>query len=295
MQRGVAQFGDVMRRDGGGHADRDALRAIGEQVRKGRRQHDRLARVAGVIVAEVDRVLVESIEQQARDLGHARFGVAVGGRAIAVDIAEVTLTVDQRVARGKVLRQPDERVVDRLIAVRVERTHDVADDLGGLLERRAGVESQDPHPVKDAPVHRFQPVARVRERPAHDGRQRVGEIPLLEGVAQTDNLGLGNRIGGRGGEGDLAMRAGYCSCTMATRATKLPPFPGSAATSIPCPAFLPCDARVERRMCDTARRTVCGFARFTGQDRGIGIDVRHPWRVLCRNTCPRSLSSSALG
>ena len=32
IERGVAEFGDVMRRDRGRHADRDALRAVGEQV-----------------------------------------------------------------------------------------------------------------------------------------------------------------------------------------------------------------------------------------------------------------------
>jgi hypothetical protein len=32
VQRGVAQLGDVVRRDRGRHADRDALRAVRQQV-----------------------------------------------------------------------------------------------------------------------------------------------------------------------------------------------------------------------------------------------------------------------
>ena len=64
IERGVAEFGDIMRRDRGRHAHRDALRAIGEQIREGRRQHHRLFRVAGIIVAEIDRVFVDAFEQQ---------------------------------------------------------------------------------------------------------------------------------------------------------------------------------------------------------------------------------------
>ena len=91
IERGVEQLGDIVRRDGGRHADRDALRAIGEQVRHGGRQHDRLLRVAGIIVAQVDRVLVDAFEQQPREIGQARFGVAIGGGVIAVDVAEIAL------------------------------------------------------------------------------------------------------------------------------------------------------------------------------------------------------------
>ena len=42
-----------------------------------------------------------------------------GGR-VAVDVAEVALAVDERVAQRERLRHADERVVDRLVAVRVE-------------------------------------------------------------------------------------------------------------------------------------------------------------------------------
>ena len=188
MDRGIDQLGDIVRRDRGRHADRDALRAVGQQIGECAGQHHRLGRLAVVVGPEVDRVLVDAFEQQARDLGHARFGVAIGGRVIAVDVAEVALPVDQRIARGEILRETHQRVIDRLVAVRMERAHHVADDLGGLLEGRAGIEAQEPHPVKDAPVHRFQPVAGVGKRPVHDGGQRIGEIALLQRIAQLDLL-----------------------------------------------------------------------------------------------------------
>jgi hypothetical protein len=51
---------------------------------------------AVVVVAEVDRFLVEVVEQRMGGLFQAAFGVALGGRRVAVDRAEIALTVDQR-------------------------------------------------------------------------------------------------------------------------------------------------------------------------------------------------------
>ena len=78
--------------------------------------------------------------QQPREIGQARLGVAIGGGVVAVDVAEIALPLDQRKARGKILREPHQRLVDRLVAVRMERAHHVADDLGAFLESRAGIE-----------------------------------------------------------------------------------------------------------------------------------------------------------
>ena len=142
MQRRVAQLAGIMRRDVGRHADGDAGGAIGEQVGEIGRQHRRLLLAPIVIGAEIDRVLVDAVEQARGDLGQPRLGVAVGGRVIAVDIAEIALAVDQRIADGEVLGEARQRVVDRLIAVRMEIAHGVADDLGAFpelaLRARAG-------------------------------------------------------------------------------------------------------------------------------------------------------------
>ena len=147
---------------------------------------DRLFGVARIIVAPVDRIFVDALHDEARDIGHARFGVAVGGGVIAVDVAEIALPLDERIARDEVLRETHQRLVDRLVAVRMERAHHVADDLRAFLEGRAGVEPEDVHAVEDAAVHGLQPVARVGKRPPHDGGKGVGEIALLERVAQVD-------------------------------------------------------------------------------------------------------------
>ena len=71
--------------------------------------------------------------QRHGDRGQLGFGVAIGGGVIAVDIAEIALPVDQRVAQREVLREADHRVVDDLVAVRVIFADHVADDARALL------------------------------------------------------------------------------------------------------------------------------------------------------------------
>ena len=183
-----------MRRDIGRHADGDARGAIGEQVGEIGRQHRRLLLAPVVIGAEIDRVLVDAVEQMRGDRGQPRLGVAVGGGVIAVDIAEIALAVDQRIADGEILREPRQRVVDRLIAVGMEVAHGVADDLGAFAELALGAEPELLHGVEQPPMHGLQPVAHVGQRAVHDGGERVGEVALLQRLAQIDRLDRPLRI-----------------------------------------------------------------------------------------------------
>ncbi len=67
-------------------------------------------------------------------------------------------------------------------------TDDVADDTGAFLETGAGIELQQAHCVEEPPMYRLQPVAHIRQRAVHDRRQRIGEITLLQRLAQIDRL-----------------------------------------------------------------------------------------------------------
>src|ERR1700730_2884524 len=178
-----------MRRDGRCHANRDALRAVSKQVRKRGWQDNWLFLVARIIFAKLDRVLVDAFKQEPGDIGHPRFCVAIGGGAVAVDIAEIALAVDKRIARGKILGEADESVIDRLIAMRVERAHHVADDFRAFLEGGARIETQNMHAIEDSPVHGFEPIAGVGQGAAHDRREGIRQVALFERVAQIDRFG----------------------------------------------------------------------------------------------------------
>ena len=176
---GVDHLAEVVRRDVGRHADGDAAGAVDQEVGKARRQHHRLALVVVVVRLEVDGILVEVVDQRAGDAFEPHLGVAHGRRRIAVDRAEVALAVDQRQAHRKVLRHAHQRVVDRLVAVRVVFADDVADDARGLAIRLVPLVAVLVHRVEDAPVHRLEPVARIRQRPRHDHAHGVIEVAFL--------------------------------------------------------------------------------------------------------------------
>ncbi len=193
MQQRIAELAGVVRRDRAGHADGDAGRAIGQQVRKAAGQDDRLLGRAVVVGPEVDGVLVDAGQQGLGDLGQPRFGVAHGGGVIAVDIAEIALPFDQGIAGGEILGEPHQRVIDRLVAVRVILADHVADDTGAFLEGAVGVEPQLAHGIEQAAMHRLQAVAHVRQGARHDGRQRIGQIPLAERLSELHRPDRGQR------------------------------------------------------------------------------------------------------
>ena len=183
-QQRAAEFPGVVRRDRGRHADRDAAGAVGQQVGEGAGQDHRLLLGAVVGGAQIDRVLVQPLQHRLRDGGHPRFGVALGGGVVAVDVAEIALPVDQRIAQRKVLRRAHQRVIDAEFAMRVILADHVADHARRFLEPRPRVEPQLPHRIKHAAVHRLQPVARVGQRAVHDCRERILKIALAQGAAQ---------------------------------------------------------------------------------------------------------------
>ena len=125
-----------------------------------------------------------------RNLGQAGLGVAVGRGIVAIDIAEIALPLDQRVALGKILGQTHQRIIDRLIAMGMELADDVADDAGAFLEPGARIEPQQTHGIEEAAVDRLQAVAHIGQRPVHDGGERIGKVALLERVAQPDRLDI---------------------------------------------------------------------------------------------------------
>ncbi len=189
--RAVADLGQIMRRDVGRHADGDAARAIDQQRRKARRQNLRFAarRVVGIL--EIDRILVDVLEQLVGHLGQARLGVAHRRRRIAVDRAEIALPVDQRHAQRPVLRHAHQRVVDRGVAMRMVFTHHVGDGARRFHIFAVPVVAALMRRKQDAPMHRFHAVAHVGKRPADDHAHRVVEIGTLHLLDDRNRFDVG--------------------------------------------------------------------------------------------------------
>ena len=144
---------------------------------EGRRQDHRFLFLAVVGIAEIDSVFVDVAQKHRGDFGQLGFGVPVSGGVIAVDVAEVALAVDQRVALDEILRQSHQRVVDRGIAMRVVLTDNLTDDGRAFAGAGAGVDLELAHGVEHPPLDR-QAVTHIGQGARHDGRQGVGKIAL---------------------------------------------------------------------------------------------------------------------
>ena len=92
-QAGIDDLAQVMGRDIGGHADRDARRTVDQQLRQARRQDGRFVLGFVVVGDEIHCLHVDVGQQFLRDPGHADLGVTHRRGGIAVDGAEVALPV----------------------------------------------------------------------------------------------------------------------------------------------------------------------------------------------------------
>ncbi len=87
-----------MRRNVGGHADRDAGAAVDEQVGKGGRENGWFLPGLVVVGDEVDGVLFHVVHERGAEVAQARLGVTHGGGWIAFHRAEVALSLDEHFA-----------------------------------------------------------------------------------------------------------------------------------------------------------------------------------------------------
>ncbi len=189
----IDDFRQIMRRNIGRHADRDTAGTIDQEVRIACGKHLGLAGGAVIRVLKIDRFLVDVFQKLVSAFGEPRLGIAHGRRRIAVDGAEIALTVDKRQAHGPVLRHAHQRVIDRRVAMGVVFTHHVGDRARRFHIFAVPVIAALVRGVENAPVHRLQPVARIRKSAAHDHAHRVveiGALHLLDNGNRLDVVGL---------------------------------------------------------------------------------------------------------
>jgi hypothetical protein len=72
--------------------------------------------------------------------------------------------------------------------VRVVLADDIANHAGRFLEGRARVKPQLAHSEEKPAVNRLEAIAKIRESPVHDRRERIGEVTLFQRFAEIDRL-----------------------------------------------------------------------------------------------------------
>ena len=184
---GTRDLAQVVRRDVGRHADRDAGGAVEQHVRHARGQPRRLLQRAVEVRHPVDRALAELGQQQLRHRRQARFGIAHRRERLGIFLrAEVALAIDERIAVRERLRHQHHRLVARAVAVRMELADHVADGARGLLRLGRRIEAELAHRVHDAPLHRLEAVADERQCAIEHDVHRVVEVRTLRVVLERN-------------------------------------------------------------------------------------------------------------
>ena len=191
----VDDFAQVMGRNIGSHADRDALAAVDQQVWKAAGQD--VGFLFGLIKVGVpiDGILVNIRQHLAGHFGHAGLSITVSSRRVTVHRTEVALAIDQRVTQAEILGQTDHSVVDGGVAVGMVGTQHSTNGIGGFAVGMLRIIAALVHRVQDTAMHGFQAIAHIRQCARNDNRHRVvqkGRLDLLFYIAHND-LGAGPR------------------------------------------------------------------------------------------------------
>ena len=182
----VQHLAQVVRGHIGGHADGDAVGAVDQQVGNLGGQHRGFLALVVIGGHHVHRVFVDVGHQLVAYLLQARLGVTHGCRRVAVDRAEVTLPVDQRVAHRPILGQAHQGAVDARVAVGVILTHHIAHYAGALLGGSVVKDAVLVHRIEDAAVHRLEAVAHIGQRSRHDDRHSIVDVGRLHRLFDVD-------------------------------------------------------------------------------------------------------------
>ena len=194
LNHAVDDLAEVMRRNIRRHADRNAGRAVDQQIREAAGQHVRLHQRFVEVRGEIDGLFIDVRQHLHVDFAHARFGITHGRRAVAVHRAKVALAVHQRIAGCKILTQAHQRAIHGGVAVRVIFTQNVANDTRALTIRLIRRDTEFVHRVQNAAMHRLEAVAHIRQRAGDDNRHCVGDerfLHLVLKVNRADALKVG--------------------------------------------------------------------------------------------------------
>ena len=167
-----------MRGDIGRHTDGNTHGAVDQQVREAAGQHGRLISRIIEVRHHIDDIFLDVGHHFVRDLREFCLGVTVCSRAVTVYVTEVTLSFDERIAIGEVLRHAHHRAVHGGVAVRMVATEHVTDRRRRLAERLVVSEVILVHCVEDTTLSRLHTVADIGQCTAGDNAHRIFDEAL---------------------------------------------------------------------------------------------------------------------
>ena len=169
----VNGFAEVMGRNFGCHTESDTRRTVYQQLRKTDGQDGRLVQTVVIISHKIDGFLVDIVEHMNRQFIHFRLGITVGGGRVTVNVTEVAVPVNQRIAQRKILRHTNHCVINAGVAVRMISTEHRTDGIGALTVGFIGGQSVFVHSVKNTAVYGFKAVTHIGQRTPDKHRHTV--------------------------------------------------------------------------------------------------------------------------
>ena len=186
QRAGSYDFPQIVRRNVCCHADRDTGRAVNQKIWKAGGQYRRLFFGFIKVRDKIHGIFIDVRKKLRRDLCHSGFGITHGSRAVAVDRAEVAVSVYQTVAHVPVLRHVNQRAVDGTVAVRMVFTHCITDDTRALTMRFVGRIAKFAHRPENSSLYGLQAVPDIRKGARSNNAHRVVDVRLLHGFVQVD-------------------------------------------------------------------------------------------------------------
>ena len=117
------------------HTNSDTYRSVYKKVRESCRKHRRLLTAVIKVRYKINDILFDIYKQRIGKACHSRFCITVSSRAVTVDRAEVTLTLNENISHREGLGKSYHCVINCGITVRMVSTEHVTDCGSRLSER----------------------------------------------------------------------------------------------------------------------------------------------------------------
>ena len=170
---GIDDLGQVVRRNVGCHADGDAVGTVHQKVRETGGENPRFFSRFIEVGIPVYGLFFNIPQHLLCHTSHSCFRITVCSRRVAIDGAEVTVSVDQRIAHGKVLCQSDQSIIDRCITMGMVTAQYVADCSRTFPVRLVSCQTVLIHCIQNTAMDRFQSVAYIRQGTSDDNRHCI--------------------------------------------------------------------------------------------------------------------------
>ena len=131
----IDHLSHVVRRNIGGHTNRDTGSSVHEKVRYGRRKHHRLAGIFIIRCLMIDRLFFKVSHHRRAHMSQAGLGISHRRRSITLNRSEVPLTINERFSHRPRLGHIDQSGINRPITMRVILTHGLTHNTGALQVR----------------------------------------------------------------------------------------------------------------------------------------------------------------